>query len=63
MFMGYVGFYQEKSPTINPGTFLGGAAGYRTPVRKLTSYPSTSVFGLKIFPNSFISNQQIRISL
>ena len=33
----------EKTQSIRLGTFVGGAAGYRTRVRLVTYHPSTSI--------------------
>lgn len=38
--------HQRKNPSISSGVFVGGAAGYRTRVRKVTGYSSTHVVSL-----------------
>lgn len=42
-------FYSTKRPDFMSGSFVGGAEGNRTPVRKLTNYPSTDIVRLKIY--------------
>ena len=38
--------YQRKNPSMSSGIFVGGAAGYRTRVRKVTGCSSTHVVSL-----------------